>query len=679
MKIKKLSMRLVVTMLPAIILALFFTTLISTEMAKKQLSNTIADKMEAELSATEAHISDQLSEVEYYTKAMADTLSATLNNGDSFDDINKVFESIIKESELVVAMGAFMDPETWKGAVLNDYVVMDGGEIYVMDISDTDLTPTEWFIHCKGEKTPFYTETYVDTTIGILMTSYCVPIIDKNGNFMGVVNTDVDMSVVQKTVDDVDLGGSGSATLINTTGFYLSGVPTEEILVKNITEDETHNIIAASESILSGELVCNNVNINGEKKRVYSKSFENYDWILMLELSEKAINKSVQTVSASSFVIGCLVTLICAVIIILFARRLAKPIVETQQMAIKMSAGDYTVAPIETKSEDEVGVMSESLNQMLEANRSEMLKISENTNTISSNVETLDGAVSELSSSIETINAAIHDINGLMMDNSATTEELSASVTEVKDAVDNLSDKADESNQVSKEVKERASEIGKRSSANFERAMAMNEQYEKKLSVSIENAKVVEKIEIMAEGINEIADQINLLSLNASIEAARAGEAGRGFAVVAGEIGSLAAQTANTVNDIQNTIVQVKDSVDTLVSDSRSLIDFINKDVTSDYKSFVDTAKQYEEDANNMKDLSTFVSEIAKNLSTTMNDVTIAINSIADASQNSAKETSTIMESVELVNDQVHNIAAISNDQTDVANTLDSLVKNYKL
>ncbi|MCQ2524649.1 MAG: methyl-accepting chemotaxis protein [Lachnospiraceae bacterium] len=679
MKIKKLSMRLVVTMLPAIILALFFTTLISTEMAKKQLSNTIADKMEAELSATEAHISDQLSEVEYYTKAMADTLSATLNNGDSFDDINKVFESIIKESELVVAMGAFMDPETWKGAVLNDYVVMDGGEIYVMDVSDTDLTPTEWFIHCKGEKTPFYTETYVDTTIGILMTSYCVPIIDKNGNFMGVVNTDVDMSVVQKTVDDVDLGGSGSATLINTTGFYLSGVPTEEILVKNITEDETHNIIAASESILSGELVCNNVNINGEKKRIYSKSFENYDWILMLELSEKAINKSVQTVSASSFVIGCLVTLICAVIIILFARRLAKPIVETQQMAIKMSAGDYTVAPIETKSEDEVGVMSESLNQMLEANRSEMLKISENTNTISSNVETLDGAVSELSSSIETINAAIHDINGLMMDNSATTEELSASVTEVKDAVDNLSDKADESNQVSKEVKERASEIGKRSSANFERAMAMNEQYEKKLSVSIENAKVVEKIEIMAEGINEIADQINLLSLNASIEAARAGEAGRGFAVVAGEIGSLAAQTANTVNDIQNTIVQVKDSVDTLVSDSRSLIDFINKDVTSDYKSFVDTAKQYEEDANNMKDLSTFVSEIAKNLSTTMNDVTIAINSIADASQNSAKETSTIMESVELVNDQVHNIAAISNDQTDVANTLDSLVKNYKL
>lgn len=679
MKIKKLSMRLVVTMLPAIILALFFTTLISTEMAKKQLSNTIAGKMEAELSATEAHISDQLSEVEYYTKAMADTLSATLNNGDSFDDINKVFESIIKESELVVAMGAFMDPETWKGAVLNDYVVMDGGEIYVMDISDTDLTPTEWFIHCKGEKTPFYTETYVDTTIGILMTSYCVPIIDKNGNFMGVVNTDVDMSVVQKTVDDVDLGGSGSATLINTTGFYLSGVPTEEILVKNITEDETHNIIAASESILSGELVCNNVNINGEKKRIYSKSFENYDWILMLELSEKAINKSVQTVSASSFVIGCLVTLICAVIIILFARRLAKPIVETQQMAIKMSAGDYTVAPIETKSEDEVGVMSESLNQMLEANRSEMLKISENTNTISSNVETLDGAVSELSSSIETINAAIHDINGLMMDNSATTEELSASVTEVKDAVDNLSDKADESNQVSKEVKERASEIGKRSSANFERAMAMNEQYEKKLSVSIENAKVVEKIEIMAEGINEIADQINLLSLNASIEAARAGEAGRGFAVVAGEIGSLAAQTANTVNDIQNTIVQVKDSVDTLVSDSRSLIDFINKDVTSDYKSFVDTAKQYEEDANNMKDLSTFVSEIAKNLSTTMNDVTIAINSIADASQNSAKETSTIMESVELVNDQVHNIAAISNDQTDVANTLDSLVRNYKL
>lgn len=675
---KKLSMRLFIAILPVIVVALFVVTLVSAEISKKEINEEITTGMANQMKAAQEEILGKMGEVEFYSKGIAETVGKSIDSETSFDNYNKALEKVVEDSELITAIGIFMDPETWDGDILNDYVYEDGGQMYVVDLSDTDLTGTAWFTHCKTELTPTYTETYVDTTIGILMTSYCVPIKDANGNFIGVLNTDVDMSAVQKIVEDISVGESGKAYMINTDGLYLSGVSDDEILSMDIM-NESHDLSSISEELLSGALCENTVTLDGVATRIYSEGFEGYDWILILELNESELTAAVTKVSVSGFVIGLCATVVCIVIIMMVGRSISKPIVATKNMAEKMAEGDYTIERLNVETKDEVAAMADSLNLMLDANRDEMSKIKDNANTVNDNSQTLGAAVEELMSKIETINQAIHGINGLMMDNSATTEELSASVTEVKHAVDNLAGKASESNEVSKDVKNRATEIGKKSQGNFDRAMQMNEQYEQKLSVSIENAKVVEKIEIMAEGINEIADQINLLSLNASIEAARAGEAGKGFAVVAGEIGSLASQTAQTVADIQSTIVQVKESVNTLVDDSKSLIGFINNDVTTDYKGFVDTAKQYEEDAKNMEELSTFVSNIADNLSHTMNDVSIAINSIAEASQNAANETGTIMDSVDTVTSQVEDIEDISEQQTDVANILDTLVSKYKL
>ena len=91
--------------------------------------------------------------------------------------------------------------------------------------------------------------------------------------------------------------------------------------------------------------------------------------------------------------------------------------------------------------------------------------------------------------------------------------------------------------------------------------------YSERLQLSIENAKVVESIGEMANVISGIAEQINLLSLNASIEAARAGDAGRGFAVVATEIGKLAGSTSQAVEEIQSTITEVKSAFNGLAND----------------------------------------------------------------------------------------------------------------
>lgn len=686
MKIKKITTKLLATIIPCIILALVVTSVVCVMISRNALSNEIEDKMNANIAAVNSDLNDMMSAVEYATWGLGRSVgSSYLLLQSDVTAYTPLFEQYMAENDAICAVGIFLDPDYYEASRLynpeeplfNYYVAKDGSNYVPMNLSDQDLTQTDWFINCKKTGEAVYTETYMEeaTGMGILMTSYVVPMYDAFGNFIGCFNTDVAMSQVQEKIDSVKIGKTGRAQLISTSGLYLTGdkdkILNEDYSITN-KKDEFYKI---SKSVLSGKY-CSNV-VGG--KEVYSQGIEGYDWILMITMDKSEISKPVVNMITVSMVVLVLAILICILIIWVIARSIAKPIGGVQKMSELMAQGDFSIEPLVVKTADEVGNMTGALNQMLVSNRNEMIQISENSTTVGNNCEQLKTAVSDLEESFDVINTSIRGINEAMMDNSATTEELSASVQEVKSAVADLANRAKESDAMAKEIMERAMRIGQETTSSFDRAMNLTNQYEEKLTISIQNSKVVQDIQQMAAAINDIAEQINLLSLNASIEAARAGEAGRGFAVVAGEIGSLANQTSSTVSEIQTTINKVRSSVDTLAEDSHAVIEFINKDITPDYQSFVTTVKQYEEDAQAIKELAAFVSGIATNLNNTMEDVNSAIHNIAEASQSAAGESSVIIDNVDMVSGHVENVGRISEEQREVADTLGKVVHRYKL
>lgn len=229
------------------------------------------------------------------------------------------------------------------------------------------------------------------------------------------------------------------------------------------------------------------------------------------------------------------------------------------------------------------------------------------------------------------------------------------------------------------EIRNRAEIVNQNSQKSFESANTLSKRFEQSLEESIANSKVVENIGQLADVISEIAEQINLLSLNASIEAARAGEAGKGFAVVAAEIGSLANNTAETVAQIKNTISDVRGAFEGLLDEANEMLSFLKNTVSPDYSSFVDVAKQYGQDAESIDETSNKLSKMSDAIREIMQEVTDAIQNIAEATQVTTELSTDIMDNIEKVSENVSGIAEMSHEQDSIAKDLGEVVGKFTL
>ena len=256
---------------------------------------------------------------------------------------------------------------------------------------------------------------------------------------------------------------------------------------------------------------------------------------------------------------------------------------------------------------------------------------------------------------------------------------MNASVEEVNASINVLVGETGQSEKLSEEIKQRAEEIKRSSQNSSEESIRLSGQYQRNVEESIENAKIVESIGMLADVIAGIADQINLLSLNASIEAARAGEQGRGFAVVAGEIGKLAGETANAVGQIKDTIAKIKTSFDGLIHDTTELLQFVTDTVTPDYQSFVNAAVQYGDDADSIRASTINIAELTDHIEKIVNEVSEAVSSIAESSQEVASSSVTIVEALDSATGVVGQLNEKAEEQTSIASDLTNVVSRFKL
>lgn len=413
-------------------------------------------------------------------------------------------------------------------------------------------------------------------------------------------------------------------------------------------------------------------------KRSYSKLYEPFGWVVGtgnytdyiddIIAEETAKYEAVYDHNVRNMI---MLTVSLLIIIVLIALVISGNITKALAIVMKdidvISNGDFSKSINESLlvRKDDFGILANCIENMREEIQSLVAKVKERAETLDDLVIDIKNSVSTMNEEVEDVSATTQELAASMEETAASSEEISAMSQNVGEAVKNIADRAQDGANEVISIRERAVN-GKRETESRRRQIDnIISEIGQSLEKALQDAKVVEQIDALAESIIGITSQTNLLALNASIEAARAGEAGKGFAVVADEIRNLAEQSKETVTHIQEVTGNVTVAVNNLSSDSTKLLNFVSVDISKSIDGFEKMADSYNDDAENMDNLMSEFSETSHDLQNAVEGILGAIVEVSTASNEGAAGTTNIAgKAVSLTNmsEDILNNASGAND-----------------
>ena len=400
-------------------------------------------------------------------------------------------------------------------------------------------------------------------------------------------------------------------------------------------------------------------------KRSYSEYFEPFDWVVgtgnytdyiddEIAAREDELAKYVTT-RMTALIGACLgLLLIVGVLVAMIALDIIHS-VRNISASINVIAGGDFVQKVPKKlvnRKDDFGNLAKTLEGMRHSLRGLLAQVKNESANIDNVVESIDANVFTLNSEIEDVSATTQELAASTEETAASADQINSMTQQIDDAAREIATRAQDGATEAEDIHKRASQSKTNAVENRQKMEQMQAEIRSSLQKALEDAKVVEKIGILADSILNITGQTNLLALNASIEAARAGDAGRGFAVVAEEIRVLAEQSQEAVANIQAVTENVSSAVGNLAKDSNRLLDYVDQDVVESFALFEQMADDYNADATKINELVSDFSATSVELLASINSISEAIDGITLASNDSAAGTTNIAQkTVSIVNE----------------------------
>lgn len=371
---------------------------------------------------------------------------------------------------------------------------------------------------------------------------------------------------------------------------------------------------------------------------------------------------------------------LCGIIFIIFIiKKSLRPLDDVAMSLEEMGHGEGDLTQkINITTHDEVGNVAGLFNQLIEQLASMIKTIINASNHIShSSVEMTNSSGSlatvaqDQAASIEETSSAMEEIKATIDSVFETTKAQAARAGDNKVLMEYLSDSINQINKTAQNASRMADDTYKYA---IDGEQVLSQTVEGMKEINESSSRITDFVSI----INDISDQINLLSLNASIEAARAGDHGKGFAVVAEEIAKLAEQTAGSTGEIKKLILESNSKVESgsqLVAKTAESLRLIINNVkkTAELmeqiaKSSVELDESSKKAAGNAKE----VNRMSEEISTMMQEQSISSNEIIKAIDRINEVTQSVASGSE-------ELAASSEELSSQSELLNNLVKKFKI
>ncbi len=507
---------------------------------------------------------------------------------------------------------------------------------------------------------------------------------DEQGNTIGFVGGAIFTNNLIEKLNSYKINGLNQAkyTVVNAkTGEYLFNDDPEKV-AKVAEESYVKDIIASVTNEKDDVIDHLEYKDSGKTYMASYKYMSDRGWIFIITNNNDEIFAAVNDSQLIQFALSLSALVVLTLVSLLVIRRTTKPLTPIKEALVRIENFDITPNKnIEryVNKKDELGSIAEAANSLIASLHGIVVTLKDVSSQLGNKSTSLANASTEL----------VDDVT----DNIATTEELSASlecsneavgkvnkeIYEINNLLSNILEKLESSTKSSGQLIESAQEMKHQAQGSYEESQITLDKTKASVEYAMDRLNELNKINDMTATILSIASQTNLLSINAAIEAARAGEAGRGFAVVASEIGQLADISKETVSGIQSICESVNESIDMVNDCFNMIIQFIELDVTGQFKNFANSSSKYSASVDNIMKEIKEITTSTNSLSNSLKEIAENVENLQNISIQNGSAITVIVEKDESISNVASNISQQSDDNKKMSEELEEIVDRFKL
>ncbi|NMA67882.1 MAG: methyl-accepting chemotaxis protein [Desulfitobacterium sp.] len=519
-----------------------------------------------------------------------------------------------------------------------------------------------------------------------MIMCFAVPI-KEGGAVKGVLIATRDGNVLSEFVEDIQFGEDSAAFMINKEGNSIANENRDMVLKRdNIFENaksdpELEPFAELQKKMAQGEEGTGEYTYNGITKYMGYAPVEGTEWSLAITAPKEETLANVSVLMRAILLASIIFLVIGIVITYIIATTIAKPLVKATDYLEVFATGDLTEeVPQELLvRKDEIGVLAKAIDTTHHSLRKIIKEVVNESADVGEMFLTINNKMEELNANTESVSATTEEMSARTEETAASAQEINATSAEMEQAIKSVAIKAQEGSATVNDVSKLVEEMKEKAIESKENALQIYARTRDELEEAIVKSKAVEQINELSQTILEITSQTNLLALNAAIESARAGEAGRGFAVVAEEIRKLAEGSADAVNRIQEVTKVILEAVDDLSDSSTSIMDFIDKQVLSDYDYSVTSSEQYSQSFNEIHEIVNEFSATSEELLASIHNMVQAIEEITIAVNEGAQGESRIAEEATRVADMTQEVIGMAQLAKEKSDLLIETVSEFKV
>lgn len=469
---------------------------------------------------------------------------------------------------------------------------------------------------------------------GKLCLSMYAPIYDQNENPIGYVGGGVFSDQLEDVLSNLKISG------MKNTQFYMVNTQTKMNL---INPDEKLLATESEDPVLLDVIDRANEHpktktghFTTDGKFVQYVNMASRAWVLVLVCDAKEAYRASNQIVAQLAACCVAAYLLIGILSFVSITRCTRPLGFVERAIVRLGNLDLTKSRELDRylgHKNEVGILADKIETLRQA------------------LVEIVGVLNDCSESVNVSSQSIHsntgELSDYITDNMATTQQLAAGIESTNEIVFDLNEKVEHINTMletvasliqdgaekSQELLDSSSNIEKTSKESYESSLVSIKRNRTHIQEATSKLRGLSEINSLVADIMGVAEETNLLSLNASIEAARAGEAGRGFAVVASEIGSLAKDSSETASRIDGICGNVNENIRDVEECFTQLTDYLEQDVAPAFSTFNHISEENKQMATDLKSVIVQMQETLQEFGMFLNNVTRQMSSIQQASE----------------------------------------------